>query len=390
MKNILIISTCSKRGDSIGLIGPFLNEFARLDPSSYQVDLCNIGYFQQYNPQDYKVSEYYGIEKGHADKVILKIPKLRSIVSKRRAISLVKKVFANKKFDLVIVFSLPSFVDILVDIAHSYGCKSMLYPWGTSDLINRSELDKQLYRAFDTTDYVCGIENSNCSLVMLNKFHVPLEKYKGRKPFIQGVAEIEKVKKVLSREDMENKLSIPHSSCNIICGYNAYPIMLHEHIINSFDSVRGCLPEDFLLIFPMTYPNNEEYISRIEQLCDAKGLRAFFIKSYMTNEQVACLHLLSDLFINIQHADSGNAFQIEELYCGNRCITGKWLNYKQFELFGVPYYQIEKLNDLGTMLRSIFTNEIPEVNVPSELIEQYRIPADYSPERYWKEIIDAI
>lgn len=388
MKRIMIVSTCTKRGNSIGLIGSFLDEFANLDKNEFQVDLCNIGYFQDFIDSDYHADNYYGIRKNIIDRLILKIPKIRSWYSKFRSIKHVKNTFNKYKYDLMVVYSVPSYVEKLIRIAHINNCKTILYPWGANDIVDRFDIDAKLQRAFDATDYVTGIENSNCSLTMLNKFKVPSEKYFGRKPFLTGVVEIQKVRSKYSRSDLERILGIRYSSCNIICGYNAFPDMLHEQIINSICDNLDILPDDYQLIFPMSYPRNDEYVYKIQNLCKERKLNHVIFTNYLSDEQVACLHLLSDYFINIQHADSGNAFQIESLFCGITSIVGAWLEYKQFEIYGKPYITIDSVSDLSKCIRQLLLAEIEKPVVPSKLIDMYNVPADYDSSKFWENIID--
>ncbi len=390
MRRILIVSHCSKRGESLGLIGKFLTGFSGLDKNEYVIDLCDTNYFQEHDSSQYPVNEYYGIKKGWIDKVVLKVPKLRSVVSVRKALALINNAINKYFYDLVVVYSVPAYTYKIIEFAHSKGSKTILIPWGANDIINRPELDRELQIAFDNTDYVSGIEGSNCSIVMQNKFKVPLPKFKYKKPYLRSVEEIIRVKEKYDREGCARKLNIPLSSCYIICGYNAFPVMLHEYIIDSLAKVKELLPSDYVLVFPMTYPRDKVYTNKVKEKCASLGLNAVFFTSFLTNEQVACLHLLSNYFINIQYADAGNAFQIEELFCGSQTITGKWLRYSQFEKFGIPYYQLEKLEELPSLLKRIFSKEILPVIVPEALKNLYYVPANFKRSDYWKQLIDSI
>lgn len=390
MKRVLIVSTCTIRGESIGLIGKFLKGFSELDKNEYVIDLCDTNYFQEHDSSRYSVNNYYGIKKNWLDRIILQIPKLRSIVSVKKALALIYCVINNHFYDLIVVHCVPSYAYRIVEFAHNKGSKTILVPWGANDIIDRPELDEQLQKAFDATDYVRATEGSNCSSVMLNKFKVPRKKFRYKKPYLRSIEDIIKVKEKYDRGECARVLNLPSSSCVIICGYNAFPAMLHEFIIESIAKVKAFLPSDYVLVFPMTYPHNVDYINKVKAKSEQSGLNAVFFTSYLTNEQIACLHVLSNYFINIQHADSGNAFQIEELFSGSQTITGKWLNYSQFEVFGIPYYKLEKLEELPSLLKGIFLDRIPPVVVPKELKNMYSVPTNFKRGDYWKQLLDSI
>lgn len=390
MKRVLIISPCSVRGNSTGVVGKFLRGFSELDKDEYVVDLCDTSYFEKHEPSKYSVNEYYGIKKNWLDRIIIRIPKLRSIVSVKKALTVINNAINNHYYDLIVVHSVPFYTYKIIELAHNKGSKTILVPWGANDIIDRPERDVKLQKAFDTTDFVRAIEGSNCAKTMQNRFKVPIEKCKFTKPFLRSIEEIKKAKKKYNRNECAKLLGMPLSSCYIICGYNAYPVMQHKFIIESIAEVKNLLPKDYVLVFPMTYPSNENYIKLIKDECSRFELNSVFFTHFLTNEQMACLHLLSNYFINIQHADSGNAFQIEELYCGSQTITGKWLNYSHFETYGTPYYKMEKLENLPSLLKDIFTKKLSPIKVPDKLIKSYEIPEGFKRAGYWKELIDSL
>ena len=133
---------------------------------------------------------------------------------------------------------------------------------------------------------------------------------------------------------------------------------------------------------------SREYFEIISKRCADNQLKAVFLREFISNEQMAYLHLITDLFINIQDSDCGNAFMIEALFARNQIITGKWLHYEQFEQFGIPYLLIDKKEDLSDKLREVLTEPDKKCLVPDDLIEMYRIPNDFVKGSYWTNIVD--
>ena len=168
---------------------------------------------------------------------------------------------------------------------------------------------------------------------------------------------------------MHEALHIPFSNYNIICGYNADPGQQHLSSIAALSCVKERLPEDYQIIFPVSYGDRNGYIDSLKKACETYGLNSFFIESYISDEQMALLHLITDLYINNQKTDNGNAFLVEALSCGNCIISGSWLLYTQFEDYGIPYYQFESQKELGNVIKSIIEEDHPTVSVPNELIK---------------------
>lgn len=102
--------------------------------------------------------------------------------------------------------------------------------------------------------------------------------------------------------------------------------------------------------------------------------------------KLAYLHLITDLFIEVQPTDNGNMFMVEALFAENQIVTGKWLNYKLFEQYGIPYHLIEQLDELPDMLHGLFTGDIPKAVIPSLLLEDFYKAAMTDNKVFWEGV----
>lgn len=391
MKRFLIVSISPMRGNNTGITGKLLDTLRDIDKSKYEVNLFDTSFFdKKHNPDNYPVAHYYSLPVYLIEKYIRKIPGVRSEYANWLIVKQFKSILKENHFDLVVLYHTPVTSDSLIKIAHKHGTKVLMYPWGGEIMCASRNEQRILQSAFTNVDYVGGYENSNCILTAKNTFKVQDSKIRYRKQYQKGVVLLQQMKGNISRSEMHQILNIPYSDYNIVCAYNGYPTHRHESIIQSIIKNKGVLPHNYQLVFPMTYGANEEYATAMKQLCDNNGLRNCFITAFITNEQMACLHLITDLFINIQDTDCGNAFMIEALFAQNQIITGRWLGYKQFEQFGIPYHLIDKPEDLSEKLKLIFSDKIELPVVPDKLIEMYRIPDGYKAESYWTKLIDSI
>lgn len=388
MRNILIVSICPMRGSSIGLIGDFLLNFRNRNKYSCQISLLDIGFFDiEHNPASYAVDYYYSLPKTIVEPLIRKIPWLRTKYAERLAILSFKRIIKNNRYDLVVLYQIPMFADKLTEIAHSNGVKIAFVPWG-SDILRVSAKDgKRLLEAFSEVDYVVGAAASNTIIAAKEKYNVPCEKIVQAKTFVNGVQSLMKAKGILSREEMSENVGIPYSDFNIVCSYNGYNGHRHKTIINAVLKNKDVLPHNYQLVFPMTYGATPAYIDEIKKTCHENGLNAVFLLEYLSNEQIAYLHHITDLFVEIQPTDNGNAFMIEALCAENKIITGRWLGYKQFEQFGVPYYLIDKLDELPQMLRDILTHQVSDIKIPNKLLELFTFPEGFDGFSIWNELL---
>lgn len=397
MKKVLIVSNCGKRRGTVGLIGSLLNVLEKLDNTKYHISLLDTNFFEKnHNPEDYKVDSYHSLDNKPMDGIMRLIPRLRSKYAECRAVKAFKELLSRDYFDIVVVNQIPVYADDLVDIAHKRGSKIVLVPFG-SDILRVSESTQvRLKKAFGGADAVCGRPKTGTMIAAQEIYNVPDAKIKEQKLVVKGVQTLSVLKGKKTREEMMAETGIPYSDYNIVCGYSGRESHRHRMIIDALIKVKDVLPEGYQIIFPMTYGAGEhheiiiKYASDLKSICEKEGLKVFFKTDYMSEEQLAYLHLVTDLFIEIQPTDNGNAFMIEALYAENQIVTGRWLNYQQFEQFGQPYYLIDKPEDLSEMLGKIFKHKVEKARVPQELLDYFSVPKDYDRSTFWAQLFDTI
>lgn len=386
MKSILIVCPCSRRGNSIGLIAGLLSQFEKARNNGCCFDLFDTNFFEVHNPSKYNVANYYCIKKRRVNQFIQHIPGLRAKFAHLLLVNVFKKLLKNNKYEYVLFYKVPLSPDILVDIAHRNGLKTMLFPWGSEVLRASSCEEKHLKRAYKDSDFIIGWENSNLIKKALSVYMVPEERIIQLKVVDSIIGKIKEIPIGINREVLSSKVGIKGSAYNIICGYSGSSAHRHLEIIKALSLCRELLPHNYQLIFPVTYAANSDYVTKIKDFCVDEKLNAIFLTEYMSEEQMACLHKVTDLYINIQPSDSGCAFMIESLFCGNQIVTGKWLNYKLFEEFGAPYYLIDRLEDLPNFMRNYFSGHVKKIEVPKALSEKLDCQDSYDIKERWAEI----
>lgn len=387
-KNILVVSICDMRANTIGLIGKFLDSLKDIDKSILELSLLDIGFFDvKHDPSKYPVDHYYNLPSKRIESFVRKIPKIRSWYAEELIIATFRNIVKSIHFDAIILYHIPKCADRLSEIAHHYNSKIIFYPGGSDILRVGEKTRKRLMKAFDKADYVVGAINSNTIIQAKNLYNVPEDKLRLKRNYLSGIKVLMDINREVTREEMSKIVGLPYSDYNIVCSYNGNHEHRHKEIIEALKNNMDYLPKNYQAIFPVTYGGNPEYVDELRMMCNDVGLNAFFITSFLTNDQMAYLHLITDLFIEIQPTDAGNAFLIEALYSKNQIITGSWLNYVQFEQFGVPYHLIDNPIDLADKLNEIFTHKVTIPSIPSKLLEMYTIPHGYRKESFWQNFI---
>lgn len=397
MKKILIVSPCTKRRDTLGLVSDIISTFAQLDETKYNISLFDTSFFERnHNPKDYDVDNYWGVDKHCFDGIMRRIPHFRAKYARRVAIKTYRRLLKEQHYDIVVVHQVPNFADELVTIAHNIGAKIIFEPFGSDVLLATGKDKKNIENAFKEVDGVVGRKKSNVLIAAQEIYKVPDNKIFEQREVLGGVIRLKNLRGKLSRLEMHREIGLPYSDYNIVCGYSGRKTHKHRQIIDALIQVKDVLPEGYQIIFPMTYgagAHHEiiiDYAAGLKSVCDKAGLNTVFMTEYKTYEQMAFLHLITDLFIEIQPTDNGNAFMIEALYAQNQIVTGRWLNYQRFEQFGAPYYLIDKPEELAENLRDIFTGKIEKVQVPQKLIDFFDVPDGYDRSTFWSALFETL
>jgi hypothetical protein len=172
---------------------------------------------------------------------------------------------------------------------------------------------------------------------------------------LQPLRSIDAMKDV-SKESHKAAIGIAPETFLITCGYNASAGQQHEAMINSISAVKECLPDPYLLLFPVAMGGTATYISELENKLKAANLNYKFIREFLPDSELAHLRCATDIMIQIQITDQLAGAMQEHLYAGNVVITGAWLPYSVLDERGIVWWKTERVD----MLRETFTSVIRE------------------------------
>lgn len=168
-----------------------------------------------------------------------------------------------------------------------------------------------------------------------------------------GLGSLEVINNISAREskgESRRKLGIPAGAFVITCGYNAHPAQQHQKILESIISVKHDLPDNVFLVFPMTYPDNLDYVGRIDLMLRECGIEYMVFDSMMSSEDVARIRLSTDVAVNMQSTDQLSASIQEHLFTGSVVIVAEWLPYAIYRELGIIYFAVSDFGMLSEQL----------------------------------------
>ena len=367
MKKILVVSNCSVRSSGRGLTSDFLRS---INPGNGEVsiDVYDISIMKNHKRDDYDSDDYFSIPVSPLTKMLSKNRITRAICYEQLICKEFGRILHSRRYNLIIIFQVQRFSDRIIKIAKNNNVKTGLYPWG-SDILRCNIIDSyRLKKAFRDCDYIIGYKGSVVLRTVVSRYHADSNKIFSHSLVTPGVGILLLIKEKYTRKEMHDNIGIPYSDYNIICGYNADPGQQHFSSIEGLSEVKDLLPNGYQIVFPVSYGNRNGYIDSLKRICKEKALNAVFIEKFISDEQMAMLHIITDLYINNQKTDNGNAFLIEALSCGNCIVSGAWLKYNQFEEYGIPYYQFNNQEELGDVIKVILSEKPQSITVPIPLM----------------------
>ena len=361
-RRILVVG----RSDIIFIIRLLQNIYEQHSPD-IEIELFD----NRHSPEDvnedgipYRV---HGVQMYQWCRKLLRVPVLRIFIRMLFEYTTLKKLFQDKKYDIINIQEVPYYSLIYLKFAHKQGATTVMTPIGSDALRAKGWTYRWLQKAFDFTDYVTITTDSGFATKVIEKFSIDRNKVKNLSYGSDAISEIIKMKGQYTKEELAQMLHIPYSDYYICCGYNAYPAQNHTDMLRAIAANANNLPKGYKVLFPLGYGPGEETRKELEQENRKLGLDVEYLMDYLSPEKVAALRLVSDLFIHIQNTDAHCFTMREFLLADTQVINGRWVSYPELEQYGVPYYVCESKDTLKDVLCSFLKNELPPVHCPAEL-----------------------
>ena len=162
-------------------------------------------------------------------------------------------------------------------------------------------------------------------------------------------------------EDLDRKkkeLGLNLNKIIITIGYNASRLQRHKEIIECIekDKKLSLYKDKIEFLLPCTYPKDPEYLESLSLQISESSFHYTIINDFLSDESVARLRCITNIFIQLQPTDMLSGSMLEHLAAGNIVITGKWLPYEVLDDLNINMYKIERVDKVAITLNNVLEN----------------------------------
>ena len=274
---------------------------------------------------------------------ILRLKKIRSPFGFFNLCHNLKIVFQH--YDLVIIHFIGGHRVLLARIARFFSDKLILVFWG-SDLLRKKK--NWIVNA--------ALKASSSVLIGTQPMNDVFVRYYGHqydnkiRKINFGSRGMDSLKKIENNQSgLRAKYNIDESKIVISIGYNKMMAQQHLKVLDMINALSDEQRSKIHLLFRLTYGDGDaEYINKIRRLVAKSGCSNSFFESYLSDDEVAELTLLTDIFIHAQITDAKSASMCEHLYAGALVINPDWIKYPDLEnrVFYLTFNEFDELRRL--------------------------------------------
>lgn len=229
-----------------------------------------------------------------------------------------------------------------------YFSKIIITFWG-SDLLRQSNkrlfFMKKLFKACDKITF----ETSEMEEIFLKK--CPFYKDTSKFSYTRfGLIELDEIDSVQQHEVTEfaKKYGINPSKKIVVIGYNRRVEQQHIAVL---ENIPNSLVDRIQIIIPWSYGEvSKDYEEDLICALKKSNVSYIFIKDFISDKELACLRLCTDVLIQVQTTDSLSASMLETLYAKKSVITGEWLPYNFLDEKGIKMYKVSTPQAAGELL----------------------------------------
>lgn len=280
----------------------------------------------------------------------LKIPKLKGLLSK--LISREKELLKiAENYDLIDFHVLSKNYDSLIKELSNRKYIKVTY-WG-SDFYRasseRREEQRKLLRLAERIQIATEIMKNDL-LNYFQEFHdkINIANF--------GIYQFDTISNLLEEQNSPKFKTLEYDNkLMVVCGYNASEAQQHLTIIKAISNIEQALKEKILLVFPMTYGGNADYISLVQKELGGLGIPYLFLTEHLNDVDIAKLRIETDIAINIQKTDAFSASLQEHLFAENLLLVGDWLPYQILNENNI-YYKSTKVDSLTENISDCIIN----------------------------------
>lgn len=272
------------------------------------------------------------------------------------------------KYDLIHLHyvSMPDLFYAIV-LKYIFRAKIILSYWG-SDLFRASDRELSFRGVFARCADFVTFDNRDLEIKFKREYSwadkVPSE------VVLFGLSVLDIINKKLKckpKESLRREWKIPEGKTVIAVGYNGIPEQQHLRILREIEKLDSRFKDKLFILLQMTYGGTKEYRKQIGRAARRTGCEYLEIKHFLTDEQVADLRIVTDVFINAQTTDAFSGSVCENLYTETILINAKWLRYQEFIDYNFKYLEFNDIGEIGQMIKRVLEEKF-DVSRNKELV----------------------
>lgn len=171
--------------------------------------------------------------------------------------------------------------------------------------------------------------------------------------------------------DIRKKWGIVEDKAVIAIGYNGIPAQQHKKVLGAIEKLDAWYKDRIILLLQMSYGGDKAYQSTVIRTAEKTGCEYIAIQHFLSDEEVAELRILTDIFINGQVTDAFSGSVCENLFSGALLMNAKWLHYKELDRYGFRYLEFETFEEMNQLIELAFEKKI-DTSINKDLIWQLR------------------
>lgn len=265
--------------------------------------------------------------------------------------------------------------------------KMILSYWGSDILRASDEETKQIGKFAKCADYIT-FDNGDLEAEFKRRNswwkEVPLETVLFGLPILDIINEKSRTESI---EELRKKWNIPMDKTIVAVGYNAGLQQRHLDVLNSIAKFANKAKDKIFLLLQMTYGGTEEYKEQVLQKAKETGCEYMALQSFLTDEEVAEIRIMTDIYINAQTTDAFSGSVCENLYAGTQLINASWLCYQEFKDYDFRYMEFKDMDEIPLLLEKAIAKK-PDLSGNKELIWKLRSWEACFPK--WKRVYNEV
>ena len=259
----------------------------------------------------------------------------------------------SHRFDVVCFHFISHHSLMMMPIAKLFSKKVTASYWGSDILREKgpSLLTKTMLHFSDNITMI--------SEEMLNRFHQFYRSVFDEKISILdfGLNNLEIIDGLTRIEQIYKRYNIDEDKIIISIGYNNKPEQQHIPVLEKICLLSDEIKNRIHIILRMTYGGSDaSYISKVKELVTKTKCTSNVFESYMTDEEVAEITYITDIFIHAQTTDAQSSTMCEHLYANCLVLNPVWIKYRELEK--KAFYLVYKdFNELLMVLQENITKK---------------------------------